>query len=158
MKYQCSNCKGSSRRLWRPYQTVLDRVVAGLLCGPCALADQGESGPINAVGKRPTAHGETDQIGWFVPAVPTEHLTDGELPKGASFWGYTSVPEEAAIWWRTEGREGDPTGGESYRRERVASRAAFDTETEALTKATVYTVDATHFEQYSLSDDQTIFH
>jgi len=32
----------------------------------------------------------TDQIGWLVPAVPTE---DG------SFWGYTSVPPEACEWW-----------------------------------------------------------
>lgn len=33
----------------------------------------------------------TDQIGWRVPAVPTE---DGD-----TFWGYTSVPQAGCDWW-----------------------------------------------------------
>lgn len=33
----------------------------------------------------------TDQIGWMVPAVPTED--------GTSFWGYTSVPQAGCVWW-----------------------------------------------------------
>ena len=32
-----------------------------------------------------------DQIGWLVPAVPTE--------EGDTFWGYTSVPEPGCQWW-----------------------------------------------------------
>lgn len=34
----------------------------------------------------------TDQIGWRVPAVPTQ--------EGDTFWGYTSVPEDGCDWWR----------------------------------------------------------
>ncbi len=34
---------------------------------------------------------ETDQIGWFVPAVPTE--------KNDAYWAYTAVPAEACEWW-----------------------------------------------------------
>jgi len=33
----------------------------------------------------------TDQIGWRVPAVPTED--------GKSYWGYTSVPQPGCDWW-----------------------------------------------------------
>jgi len=33
----------------------------------------------------------TDQIGWRIPAVPTE---DGD-----TFWGYTSVPQDGCNWW-----------------------------------------------------------
>ncbi len=33
----------------------------------------------------------TDQIGWRIPAVPTED--------GHSFWGYTSVPQSGCNWW-----------------------------------------------------------
>jgi hypothetical protein len=33
----------------------------------------------------------SDQIGWLVPAVPTE---DGE-----TYWGYTSVPADGCSWW-----------------------------------------------------------
>jgi hypothetical protein len=32
-----------------------------------------------------------DQIGWLIPAVPTE--------EGDSFWGYTSVPQPGCEWW-----------------------------------------------------------
>ena len=33
----------------------------------------------------------TDQIGWRVPAVPTE--------ENDSYWGYTSVPQAGCDWW-----------------------------------------------------------
>jgi hypothetical protein len=35
----------------------------------------------------------TDQIGWRVPAVPTED--------GKSYWGYTSVPQPGCDWWES---------------------------------------------------------
>jgi hypothetical protein len=38
-----------------------------------------------------SAREKTDQIGWRVPAVPTE---DGD-----TFWGYTSVPQTGCDWW-----------------------------------------------------------
>jgi len=33
----------------------------------------------------------TDQIGWFVPAVPS--------PDSLSFYTYTGVPDAAIAWW-----------------------------------------------------------
>lgn len=36
--------------------------------------------------------GRCDQIGWLVPAVPTE--------EGDTYWGYTSVPQPGCDWWR----------------------------------------------------------
>ena len=34
---------------------------------------------------------QTDQIGWRVPAVPTE--------ENDTYWGYTSVPQPGCDWW-----------------------------------------------------------
>ncbi|PLX25961.1 hypothetical protein C0580_00915, partial [Candidatus Parcubacteria bacterium] len=36
--------------------------------------------------------GRTDQIGWRVPAIPTEGFY--------TYWGYTSVPGPGVEWWR----------------------------------------------------------
>lgn len=33
----------------------------------------------------------TDQIGWRVPAVPTE--------ENDTYWGYSSVPQAGLSWW-----------------------------------------------------------
>lgn len=87
--YECVRCKASGVKLWRQYQTMLDHIE--LLCCDCAAKDQGKQ----LVDLQPSGFwGEmqTDQIGWLVPAVPTE---DGE-----TFWGYTSVPEDRVLWWR----------------------------------------------------------
>lgn len=35
---------------------------------------------------------KTDQIGWRIPAVPTE--------ANDTYWGYTSVPEPGVQWWK----------------------------------------------------------
>lgn len=101
--YKCSECGASGVKLWREYNMFLDN--QSLNCADCALerAQKNASGckyigPVNAVGKlrvEYTTHGhshETDQIGWLVPAVPTE---DGE-----TFWGYTSVPSDGVLWWK----------------------------------------------------------
>ena len=43
-------------------------------------------------GKLDTGDGfATDQIGWLVPAVPSE--------EGDTFWGYMSVPQAGCDWW-----------------------------------------------------------
>lgn len=87
--YRCSGCKVRGVKLWRPYNTC----APSLLCGPCALEDQGKTGPIDSGGKRTDDYGgSTDQIGWWVPAVPDE--------EGVGYWGYSSVPEEGVAWWR----------------------------------------------------------
>lgn len=79
--YSCSKCGVSSVKLWRQYQTLADQIE--LLCLECACKDQ-DKDPAE-VWKR------SDQIGWLVPAVPTE---DGD-----TFWGYTSVPQTGCVWW-----------------------------------------------------------
>jgi len=53
-------------------------------------ADPKKSLPVDAIETK-TDRERTDQIGWRVPAVPTE---DGE-----SYWGYTSVPQLGCDWW-----------------------------------------------------------
>ena len=92
--YRCSVCGAQGCKLWREYQTFADHIT--LECGPCALMSQGKKGPIDRDGFRPCdirCRGQkTDQIGWRVPAVPTE--------EGDTFWGYTSVPQRGVDWWR----------------------------------------------------------
>lgn len=86
--YICGTCGATHRKLWRQYQTF----APALLCGACALLDQGKAGPIDGQGYRETEHGRIDQIGWYVPAVPDE--------EGVGYWGYTSVPDAGVRWWR----------------------------------------------------------
>ena len=89
--YVCDECGKTHVKLWREYQTFLNHQV--LRCGDCALRNQNKEGPINQEGKRLDKLGMmTDQIGWLVPAVPTE--------ENDTFWGYTSVPPEGCKWWR----------------------------------------------------------
>jgi hypothetical protein len=85
--YKCSKCGARGCKLWRQYQTIASAV--DLLCAPCAEADQR---PSNEPGWRsPFDKDEGDQIGWLVPACPTDD--------GKTFWGYTSVPPEACNKW-----------------------------------------------------------
>lgn len=53
--------------------------------------DPKEGPPPDAIGIY-TVQERTDQIGWRVPAVPTEGFMN--------FWGYTSVPSAGVKWWR----------------------------------------------------------
>jgi hypothetical protein len=91
--YKCTKCGAPGCKLWRQYQTFANSIK--LLCVDCSAADQSmqlvelrEDGT-----HQHRADGwRCDQIGWLVPAVPTE---DGE-----SYWGYTSVPEPGVQWWK----------------------------------------------------------
>jgi hypothetical protein len=77
-------------KLWRQYQTFLDH--QKLFCQPCAELDQ----------KKPHADEPRNQIGWLVAAVPDAPLLpDGGLPDGATFWGYTSMPQASVNWWNS---------------------------------------------------------
>ena len=65
-----------------------------LVCCDCAGKSQGEDvSTIDAGGYIHGERGKCDQIGWRVPAVPTE--------EGDTFWGYTSVPQAGCDWWRS---------------------------------------------------------
>ncbi|HYX22465.1 MAG TPA: hypothetical protein VFA98_16595 [Thermoanaerobaculia bacterium] len=91
--YKCQTCGAHGCKLWREYQTFADHT--DLLCCDCAAKSQKKDvSTIDADGRRLTEEGgRTDQIGWFVPAVPTE--------EGDTYWGYTSVPETGCCWWRS---------------------------------------------------------
>jgi len=83
--YICGKCGAKGCRLWRPYQTFLDGIT--LLCANCAEKDQKKELELEVDRDYITC----DQIGWFVPAVPTE--------EGDTYWGYTSVPRGGCDWW-----------------------------------------------------------
>ena len=88
-EYICTECGGSECKLWRPYQTSNPE----LLCAICAGKSQNKSiENINDGGMITGEMGTTDQIGWYIPAVPTED--------GKTYWGYTSVPGPAVDWWK----------------------------------------------------------
>jgi hypothetical protein len=95
--YHCHRCQVAGVKLWREYQTCAPT----LLCVACACADQKKVDNVDARGYRyePDDHEprcmagmRSDQIGWYVPAVPDE--------EGLGYWGYTSVPEAGVEWWR----------------------------------------------------------
>jgi hypothetical protein len=97
--YVCGTCGASGVKLWRLYQTFLSH--QELACAGCAAAAEGCSiADIDADGRRmetgagfaPDPKYRTDQIGWRIPAVPTE--------EGDTYWGYTSVPPAGVTWWR----------------------------------------------------------
>ena len=87
--YTCFACDARGVKLWREGATFLEGLT--LACAACSCAEIGISNEVGADGRR--AHARTDQIGRRVPAVPTED--------GASFWGYTSVPDAGVVWWRS---------------------------------------------------------
>lgn len=90
--YVCGKCGASGVKLWRDYQTFLEH--QSLLCATCAAKEQKKDiSDIDKDGLRNSGHGSrTDQIGWRVPAVPTE--------ENDTYWGYTSVPPAGCEWWR----------------------------------------------------------
>lgn len=90
-EYTCSQCGKSGVKLWRDYQICLQE--QELVCCSCAAASQGKDlSSMDKDGRYLSNSVRTDQIGWLVPAVPTQ---DGE-----TLWSYTSVPEEGVDWWR----------------------------------------------------------
>ncbi len=89
-KYFCQDCGANNVKLWRGYSSSL----VNLLCAPCAAKNQNEKiEDIDALGKRTNGMGDkSDQIGWYVPAVPTEDEK--------TYWGYSAVPGPAISWWQ----------------------------------------------------------
>jgi hypothetical protein len=94
--YACHRCGEIGVKLWREAQTFdirltcvncLEVITAG---GDYAfdVADIAEDGT------RTGKYGQTDQIGWWLPAVVVqEHLPD------LVFWGYTSSTEADYAMW-----------------------------------------------------------
>lgn len=89
--YVCIVCGVKNVKLWREYMTCVD--YAHLHCARCAALETKEDiSDINADGIRTGKYSRTDQIGIYVPAVPT--ITEN------SYWGYTSIPEDGVLWWK----------------------------------------------------------
>lgn len=87
--YICKTCGAGGCKLWREYQTFAPT----LLCADCACKDQKKTNDVDESGMRSSQHGgRTDQIGWYVPSVPTED--------GYGYWGYSSVPQQGVDWWK----------------------------------------------------------
>jgi len=89
--YYCHKCNKRGCKLWREYQTCAD--FTELVCCDCAGKSQGKD--VSTIDDRgriyDPRYGWLDQIGWRIPAVPTED--------GLTFWGYTSVPQTGCDWW-----------------------------------------------------------
>lgn len=97
--YKCQVCGAKRVKLWRKYQTFVQDNT--LICASCLSRMQKKDGFVPIF--RDTKHGarwtkpagsclqESDSIGNFVPAVPTE--------ENDTFWGYTSVPQAGCQWW-----------------------------------------------------------
>lgn len=90
-EYKCYKCSKHGVKLWRDYQAFLDK--QELLCATCAAeAQKKDISGMDSDGRYFTGENKTDQIGWLVPAVPSED--------GTTLWGYTSVPQAGVDWWR----------------------------------------------------------
>jgi hypothetical protein len=91
--YHCrgENCSKHRVKLWRNYQSFRQT----LLCVDCAAKDQDKTLPDldgNGTHTGSSTGQRTDQIGWLVPAIPTE---DGE-----GFWSYGAIPDPGYSWWQ----------------------------------------------------------
>jgi hypothetical protein len=89
--YKCGKCGATGCKLWRDYQTFLEH--QSLLCVKCAGQEQEKVVyDIDDAGKISLERmWRTDQIGWMVPAVPTE--------ENDAYWGYSSIPQAGCEWW-----------------------------------------------------------
>lgn len=92
--YSCGMCSNTGVKLWRTGSSMsLDTV--DLCCADCAAGYESEDiSDMDPVTGKYTVRDldmRLDQIGSYVPAVPTAE-NDG-------FWRYTSVPPDAIAWW-----------------------------------------------------------
>lgn len=141
--YKCSECDARGVKLWRQYQTMADYLK--LLCLDCAEKDSGKK------------LGDSDQLGWLVPAVPTElPNADDCIPKGETFWGYSSVPGWGIKWWYALPPKIDrecPKDLLSREEEEAAKEAEhqkWEDETNKRINETVYVVEATSEEMNNI--------
>lgn len=88
--YKCEACGITGCKLWRIFQSS----PPDLRCAPCAAEIDREDSiiGIDANGQHQTDFGNTDQIGMYVPAIPTED--------GSTYWGYASFPQLGCEWWK----------------------------------------------------------
>lgn len=95
--YKCTKCGAEDCKLWREYQIFAN--LTDLYCVKCAcIVEKKDINNVTPEGRIKTdpkyscrVDETTDQIGWLVPAVPTE--------ENDAYWGYTSVPQDKVNWW-----------------------------------------------------------
>ena len=95
--YKCQICGQVHVKLWRKSNTFLNHQT--LVCASCLSRMHKQGNFLPKLIK--TKHGfhwtrndrlqPSDQLGDFMPAVPTE--------ENDTFWGYTSVPKAGCKWW-----------------------------------------------------------
>lgn len=89
--YVCGDCGATGCKLWRFFHALLSH--QKLRCAVCAGQVQKLTiVDINAQGRHVDPDGyRSNQIGYMVPAVPTE--------ENDSYWGYLATPESGWLWW-----------------------------------------------------------
>lgn len=81
--YRCTTCGVAGVKLWREAESTHP-----LLCVDCAETNQATT---HKKGWRSAySRGAGDQIGLYLPAVPTEH---------GGYYTYTCLPEIPGLWW-----------------------------------------------------------
>lgn len=100
--YRCTTCGAHGCKLWREYQTFLNRQT--LECLDCVCKSQSRKDVVydpasvdtdRRILRHHKLHGDErntiTSIGWRVLAAPTE--------EGDTYWGYSSVPGAGLDWW-----------------------------------------------------------
>lgn len=86
--YVCEDCGAIDCKLWRESHTFNPK----LLCGACVAKEEGKDISFDESGMYMSEMGRTDQMGIYLPAVPTKD--------GIGFWAYTLVPPAGVDWWK----------------------------------------------------------
>lgn len=87
--YACTTCGKTGIKLWRSFQIVA--AVGTLMCADDAAQDQGvDISSMGEDGWYAGKYGTTNQISWYVPAIPRESHV---------FWGTSSAPLDTRTWW-----------------------------------------------------------
>ena len=88
-QYACSNCGATGCKLWR----LLMPPHVPLACARCAASGQTmEISDMDSRGFWEGPQGRTDQIGWFIPALP-------KRPSFHEFWSPVAAPLQDRLWW-----------------------------------------------------------
>ena len=94
--YKCQICGQTHVKLWRKSNTFLDQQT--LVCASCLARMHTSISPKFVKTKQgflwthKNRSQPSDQLGDFLPAVPTED--------NSTFWGYTAVPQAGCQWWK----------------------------------------------------------
>ncbi len=89
--YVCHDCGAKNCKLWMDCRAPISEQV--LLCANCAAKNQErEVSEMNRYGMYPSDFGLTNQIGCYVPAVPTK--------TNNGFCNYLALPQLGKEWWQ----------------------------------------------------------